>query len=189
MSNIILGSASPRRKELLESVVGPVEILSAKSEEIIPQNIPYEDIPMHLSQSKANEIASNFNVKDKILITADTLVFLDDQILGKPKNKEDAYKMISSLSGNTHEVITGVTMWYHDEKISFIDRSKVVFLRLNEEDIEYYIRHYEVLDKAGAYGVQDFIGMIGIEKIEGSYYNIMGLPVHKVFPMIKKWSN
>ena len=186
--NIVLGSQSPRRKELLKLAGFDFMILDIDYEESIPKNAnPISDIPAYLAEQKALH-AKGLNDND-LLITADTLVFLEGKILGKPKDADHAFEMLSGLSGKMHEVITGVCLKYDQQIEVFSDTTKVYFKPLEAEEIEYYIENYSPFDKAGAYGAQDWIGLIAIEKIEGSYFNVMGLPVHKVYEVLKALEN
>jgi len=186
--NIVLGSQSPRRKELLKLAGFDFRVLDIDYKETFPeQTHSISTIPVYLAEQKALH-AKGLGEKD-LLITADTLVFLDDKILGKPEDIDEAYEMLNSLSGKMHEVITGVCLKY-DTRIELLsDTSKVYFKEMDASEINYYIKHYDVLDKAGAYGAQDWMGLVGIEKIEGSYFNVMGLPVHKVYEAIKRLKN
>jgi len=186
--NIILGSKSPRRREILTMAGIDFETIDIDYEEVIPKDgRAVGEIPVYLAEQKAFH-ATGLN-PDQLLITADTLVFLEDRILGKPKNLEEAYEMLQSLSGRRHEVITGVCLRYNDKYESFSDVSKVYFKDLEAGEIKHYIQNHEVLDKAGAYGVQDWMGLIGIERIEGSYFNVMGLPMHLVYQALQKIEN
>jgi septum formation protein len=186
--NIVLGSQSPRRKELLKLAGFDFRILDIDYEEAIPKaGYNISDIPAYLAEQKALH-AKGLNGND-LLITADTLVFLDGKIMGKPKDADQAFEMLSSLSGKMHEVITGVCLKYEQQIEIFSDTTKVYFKPLEAEEIEYYIENYNPFDKAGAYGAQDWIGLIAIEKIEGSYFNVMGLPVHKVYESLKALEN
>ena len=186
--NIVLGSQSPRRKELLKLAGFDFRVLDIDYEETLPEQIfSISDIPIYLAEQKALH-AKGLGEKD-LLITADTLVFLDGKILGKPKDTNEAFEMLSSLSGKMHEVITGVCLKYDTWTELLCDASKVYFKELDAEEIEYYIENFSVLDKAGAYGAQDWMGLMGIEKIEGSYFNVMGLPVHKVYEALKALEN
>jgi len=186
--NIVLGSQSPRRKELLKLAGFDFQILDIDYEEAIPKaGYNISDIPAYLAEQKALH-AKGLNGND-LLITADTLVFLDGKIMGKPKDADQAFEMLSSLSGKMHEVITGVCLKYEQQIEIFSDTTKVYFKPLEAEEIEYYIENYNPFDKAGAYGAQDWIGLIAIEKIEGSYFNVMGLPVHKVYESLKALEN
>ncbi|MBM7558659.1 Maf family nucleotide pyrophosphatase [Marinitoga litoralis] len=173
---IILGSGSPRRKELLSKLGIEFEIRVSNVEEISFKKDPIE-YAKELSYLKSKDI-NIFN--DELLITADTIVAFNNEILGKPKDKNDAFNMLKKLSGNMHRVITGITFRTKDEIYTTHDITEVYFLELDDNIIKYYIDKYDPLDKAGSYGIQDFAGAF-IEKINGDYYNVMGLPLNKVF--------
>jgi septum formation protein len=183
---LILGSKSPRRQEILKLAGFDFSILTTDEDEVIDENIPVVDIPIYLAEQKARFIQPEIKTDNYILLTADTIVLLNNEIIGKPKNLEDAKSILRKLSGQMHTVISGVCLTTPNQSFSFSDVSKVLFKELLAEEIEYYVSNYNVLDKAGAYGIQDWIGLIGIEKIEGSFYNIMGLPIHKVYEAFQK---
>jgi septum formation protein len=180
---ILLASNSPRRKELLQNLGFDFQVVSIECDEIYPQNLAVEKIAEYLSELKANSFRNL--EKDEVLITADTIVSLENEILGKPKNEEDAKEMLRKLSGNTHEVYTVFTVKSIEKCISKTDVATVKFDKISEVEIEYYIKNYKPFDKAGSYGVQEWLGMAKIEKIEGSYYTIMGLPTHLVYSVLK----
>ena len=184
---LILASASPRRRELLAAC--DLEFTLAEKfecEECYPADLDAEKVAEYLSQLKSNAYPHTL-VDGDILLTADTVVVLDcDTILGKPRSEEDARKMIELLSGATHKVITGVTLRTAERTISFSAESLVKFRELDAEEIAYYVEKYRPLDKAGAYGIQEWIGYIGIEGIEGSFYNVMGLPVQRLYSALKE---
>ena len=184
---LILASASPRRRELLAAC--DLEFTLAEKfecEECYPADLDAEKVAEYLSQLKSNAYPHAL-VEGDILLTADTVVVLDcDTILGKPRSEEDARKMIELLSGATHKVITGVTLRTAERTISFSAESLVKFRELDAEEIAYYVEKYRPLDKAGAYGIQEWIGYIGIEGIEGSFYNVMGLPVQRLYATLKE---
>ncbi len=183
---LILASASPRRRELLAGC--DLDFVLAdkfECEECYPADLATEKVAEYLSQLKSNAYPHALGEKD-ILLTADTVVILGDKILGKPHSEAEAVKMISSLSGATHKVVTGVTLRTAKQTISFSAESLVTFRKLDNEEILYYVEKYHPLDKAGAYGIQEWIGYIGIEGIEGSFYNVMGLPVQKVCTALKE---
>ncbi|MGZ5243490.1 MAG: Maf family protein, partial [Bacteroidia bacterium] len=173
---ILLGSKSPRRKEILRMAGFDFEIVDIPYEEKIPEEHSFKphEIPSFLAEQKAIHYLERKG--EEILITADTLVFLDDEIIGKPRDKEDAFDILQRLSGKTHTVVTGVCLITAGDKIIFHDTTTVQFKAFEMRELEYYTEHFEVMDKAGAYGVQDWLGIIGIERIEGSYFNVMGLP-------------
>ena len=178
---LILASASPRRRELLASC--DLDFVLAEKfecEECYPDDLEAEKVAEYLSLLKSNAYPHPLNEGD-ILLTADTVVIIGDKILGKPQNEEEAIEMISTLSGAPHKVVTGVTLRSTERTISFSAESKVAFRQLEEEEIAYYVKKYRPLDKAGAYGIQEWIGYVGIEGIEGSFYNVMGLPVQKLY--------
>lgn len=178
--NVILASASPRRRELLRAT-GIQYTLASKFEcdEEYPAELIAEDVAPYLSQLKSHAYPVALNTRD-ILITADTTVVLGGKVLGKPANEAEARTMIASLSGREHSVVTGVTLRMADRERTFAAVSKVRFAELTEEQIAYYVDNYHPMDKAGAYGIQEWIGYCGIESIEGSFYNVMGLPVQRL---------
>lgn len=185
IQKIILGSGSPRRRELLQSIWnGTIEIVKSEKPEDYPIDLPTHQVPEYLSRQKANDLAHYLQDEHEILVTADTIVLLDDNILGKPTSTEDAKRMLQSLSGKVHQVITGVTIRSLNHEVCFSEMTHVHFLILNDSDIEYYVHQYNPLDKAGAYGIQEYIGMIGIARIEGCYYNVMGLPTSRLHQRI-----
>ena len=183
---LILASASPRRRELLAAC--DLEFTLAEKfecEECYPADLAADKVAEYLSQLKSNAYPHALGEKD-ILLTADTVVILGDKILGKPHSEEEAVEMISSLSGATHKVVTGVTLRTAKQTISFSAESLVSFRTLDTEEVRYYVEKYRPLDKAGAYGIQEWIGYIGIEGIEGSFYNVMGLPVQRLYTTLKE---
>lgn len=183
---LLLGSQSPRRKELLEGLGCEFECRTADTEEIYPDSLQGEEIPIYLSRLKADALRHTLQ-EDELLITADTIVWHKGEVLGKPHDAEDAKRMLRSLSGETHKVITGVTLTTHSKQDSFSSMTEVRFSQLSEEEISYYVEHFMPLDKAGAYGIQEWIGHIGVEHINGSYFNVMGLPVQRLYQELKKW--
>jgi septum formation protein len=186
--NIVLGSQSPRRREILKLAEFHYRTIDINYEEVVPEEFfPITEIPVYLAEQKA--LHARGLHADDLLITADTLVFLHDKVIGKPRNRDEAFETLQLLSGKMHQVISGVCISYDGKRELISDTSNVYFKGLEEREIAYYIDHHNVLDKAGAYGVQDWIGLIGIEKIEGSYFNVMGFPMHKVFESLKKIEN
>ncbi len=173
----ILASASPRRKELLSIYIKDFKIMPADIYETVPNNIALEDAPLYIAKEKAAAVFNKLN-EDEIIITADTIVLLDNKIYGKPKDKLDAYNMIKTLSGKTHQVITGVCCYSKDKQINieFSDVTNVSFTDISDEIIEKYLKNAEYIDKAGAYAVQGLASMF-VEKIEGCYDNVVGLPM------------
>jgi len=179
--HIILASASPRRRFLLKQLDIEFTSISAEVDESIPEGMNPDEIAIFLAEKKADHFEDLLKDPKNILITADTLVLIDGVILGKPEDKEGAIKMLKSLSGKMHSVVTGVCIRGHDKGRSFTDWTDVYFKSLSKDEIDYYLDHYKPYDKAGAYGAQEWIGYIGIRRLEGSYFNVMGLPVHKLY--------
>lgn len=186
LKNIVLGSASPRRKALLKEAGFDFETVTADIEEAFPDELKAHEIPVYLSKLKADHLIKSLG-KNKILITADTIVWLDNKALNKPADYADACRMLNVLSGKTHEVFTGVSITSHTKQCSFFVRTAVTFKALSKEEIVYYVTHHKPYDKAGAYGAQDWIGLIAVEKIEGSYFNVMGLPVKELFEQLSNF--
>ena len=181
----ILGSQSPRRKELLATLGHPFEIRTIEGHrEAYPDTLPLEEVPLYLSQLKAEQLLPTLQA-DELLITADTVVLLDGQILGKPHDLDDARRMLHRLSGRQHEVVSGVSLSTIDWQISFSSHTLVTFAQLTDSEIDHYVARYQPLDKAGAYGIQEWIGYIGVSHIEGSFYNVMGLPVHRLYRVLQ----
>jgi len=185
--NIILASQSPRREELLRGLNIPFEIKVIDVEETYPSQLVGVDIPMYLAEKKADAYLESMN-NNTLLITADTIVWHEGRVFGKPKDKAEATKMLKSLSGKTHQVITGVCISTLSKRKTFHVISEVRFARLLPDEIEYYLLNFQPYDKAGAYGVQEWIGYIGVEHIEGSYFNVMGLPIQRLYSELKRWS-
>ena len=184
--NVILASRSPRRKQLLTALGLEFRIVEPVISEIYPPGLKREEIAKYLAEMKADWTSSNECLsEDAIIISSDTIVCLNDLILNKPETRTEAMDMIRKLSGNCHSVITAVCIKYKSRKKTFHSETKVYFTKLQEEEIEYYIDNYKPYDKAGSYGIQEWIGFIGIEKIEGSYFNVMGLPVQKLYSELK----
>ena len=178
---IILASASPRRKELLAGLCVDFEVDTRNNfEEVIDPSIPHEEIPEVLSVGKSNGFHRPLE-NNEILITSDTLVLCEGKVMGKPSSREDAYEMLKMLSGQDHKVITAVSIRDHKRIVTFSDTAIVSFKPLTDSEIYFYIDNFKPFDKAGAYGIQEWIGYIGIERIEGSYFTIMGFPVHLVY--------
>lgn len=185
--SIILASQSPRRRQLLETANYDLEIVIANTDETFSDNLAEEDIPVHIALDKAKTVAAKFNSLEKPIVAADTIVIIDKKILGKPVNREEAIQFLNQLSGNTHKVITGVAILNKDKVITFSDITEVSFHPLTNEQIIYYVDEYKPYDKAGAYAIQEWIGMIGISKINGDFYNVMGLPISKVVQQLEKF--
>jgi septum formation protein len=178
MAKYILASASPRRKQLLEWAEIDFEIIVAHTDESYPVHLPPEEIAIHIAQEKAKAVQEKTG-SDRTIIAADTIVVLNDEIIGKPKDKEDAFAILSKLSGKAHQVITGVVI-LGKKDISFADITEVEFYPLSIQQIEFYIDKYKPYDKAGAYAIQEWIGVTGIKRINGDFYNVMGLPISRV---------
>ncbi|MCH7535521.1 MAG: septum formation protein Maf [Bacteroidetes bacterium] len=183
---IILASKSPRRKELLESLDFAFTVEIREVEEIFPNDLPTKDIAAHLAQIKADAFSDEIP-PNTIVITADTIVIMNNQILGKPQDVAEAADMLRKLSGNEHDVITGVVLKSNEKTKSFSVSTKICFKELSDEQIQYYVNKYQPLDKAGAYGIQEWIGHVGIEHIEGSYTNVVGLPLVEVYEALVKF--
>ncbi|MBR3896935.1 MAG: septum formation protein Maf [Bacteroidaceae bacterium] len=183
---IILASNSPRRRELLSGLGLDYEVRTLPGiDESYPPTLQGEEIPVYISSTKASAYLDALK-ENELLITADTIVWLDGRVLGKPSDEEEARLMLRDLSGKTHQVITGVTLATTSFQKSFASVSQVTFATLTEEEINYYVTHYHPMDKAGSYGVQEWIGFIGVERIEGSYFNVMGLPVQRLYRELKE---
>ena len=184
---IILASKSPRRQELLRGMGVDFEILTKETDERFPSDMPLDEVPKYLSLQKSLAFADEELPADYLLITSDTVVICEGEILGKPKDREDATRMLQLLSGKTHHVVTGVTVRSAEKTESFAVRSNVTFAQLDAEEIDYYIEHCKPFDKAGAYGIQEWIGYVGISSIEGSFYNVLGFPVHRVWHALQRF--
>lgn len=181
--NIILASQSPRRKQLLEWAEINFSIKVLHTDEHYPDTISIEEVPVYIAIQKAKivwESISKTEQENTIIIAADTIVVLDKEIIGKPENREEACNILTKLSGNTHRVITGVSIITKNEVVDFYDITYVKFYPLTREQIEYYVDEYKPYDKAGAYAIQEWIGVTGIHSINGDFYNVMGLPVSRV---------
>ena len=184
---IILASNSPRRKELLAGLDVEFEVKVLPGiDESYPDNLPVEEIPQYIAQEKA-EAYSNLIDEETLVITADTVVVLGDEILGKPKDDEDACRMLRELSGKTHQVITGVCLTTLRKQKRFAVTTNVTFKAFTDDEINYYVSHYHPLDKAGAYGIQEWIGHIGVTALNGSYFNVMGLPVQRIYSEMQRF--
>lgn len=182
---IILASGSPRRQQFFKDFDIDFEVRLKEVEEVYPKNLKSTQITAYLAELKAAAF-DGFLAKNELLITSDTLVWLDDCALGKPKNYDDAFQMLQNLANKTHEVITSVCFKTTIKTETISETTKVTFAHLTDQEITYYLDTYKPFDKAGAYGIQDWIGLIGIVKIEGSYTNVVGLPTEKVYGYLKK---
>ena len=183
---VILASASPRRKELMQGLDLEFEVRALPCvDESFPDTLQGGDIPLYISKKKADAYRP-FMADDELVITADTIVWLDGVALGKPADEEEARRMLGNMSGKTHSVFTGVAITTKEVQLSFVAQSDVTFATLSGEEIDYYIAKYRPMDKAGAYGAQEWIGYIGMSNIVGSYFNVMGLPVQRLYSELKK---
>ncbi len=181
---LLLGSKSPRRSELLSALGFSFKSVRIDCDEMYPETMPVEQIAEYLAELKSNAYQSL--VEDQILLTCDTVVALEQQVLGKPKNAMQAYEMLSRLSGQTHTVYTGVCLKSVVDSFSFTECARVEFEIITREEIEFYVSNFKPFDKAGSYGIQEWLGMAKIKNLEGSYYTIMGLPTHRVYQELVK---
>jgi len=183
MQNIILASQSPRRKQLLEWAEVPFEVLVQETDESYPPNLTPSEIAIHIAKNKALAIKNSTKISIPIL-AADTIVVLQNEIINKPKNREDAIGILTKLSGKKHQVITGVVILHNEKEIAFADVTEVEFHTLTTSQLAFYVDKYKPYDKAGAYAIQEWIGVVGIKSINGDFYNVMGLPVSRVVDII-----
>lgn len=191
MAAFILASQSPRRKQLLEWAELPFTVMVSDTDESYPSSLPIDEVPAYIAKHKALAVEANLGLQQTsmetaCIIAADTVVVLDQTIMGKPVDRADAISSLSKLSGNTHQVITGVCLLYAGQEISFSETTKVSFHTLTQDQIEFYVDTYKPYDKAGGYAIQEWIGVVGIKGIEGDFYNVMGLPVSKLVQKIKQ---
>lgn len=186
MDRIVLASQSPRRKQLLEWAEVDFEIIVKETPETYPPDLSIEQIPVHIARNKALAVKETVNPQ-RTIVAADTVVVLDREIIGKPQNREDAIGILSRLSGSRHLVITGVVIMEGEKEISFADTTEVWFHTLTGAQIEFYVDKYRPYDKAGAYAIQEWIGVVGIKNINGDFYNVMGLPVSRVVQALDAW--
>jgi len=182
--DIILASKSPRRQELLRDLGLKFTVQSMEIPEVFPEGLGMTEIPVYLAELKAEAFRPQLKV-NQLIITADTIVWLDGRVLNKPTDYADGFRMLRDLSGKKHQVITGVCLLTNEKKVSFFASTDVWFKELTDEEIQYYLENYEPYDKAGAYGIQEWIGYIGIHRIEGSFFNVMGLPVQSLYEHLK----
>ncbi|MEO6452892.1 MAG: Maf family protein [Ginsengibacter sp.] len=196
MQKIILASRSPRRRQILQLANVPFEVISMETDESYPAGMTPERIAMHIAANKASAVSHILSKESADLaalslpiLSADTIVVLDNEIIGKPLDKNDALKILQKLSGNKHLVITGVVILYNNTEIAFADITEVEFHKLTDLQMEYYIDNYKPFDKAGAYAIQEWIGVTGIKSITGDYYNVMGLPISRVLIELQKIKN
>lgn len=186
LRNIILASKSPRRQSLLKELGFDFEIKTKEVAEIYPLKLKREQVALFLSELKADAFVAELKTNE-LIITSDTIVCFGEDIIGKPVNRKDAIDMLGKLSNNKHEVITAVTLLSKEKRISFFEVTEVYFKTLSLAEIEYYVDNFEPYDKAGSYGIQEWIGYIGIQKIVGSYFNVMGLPVFRLYEELIKF--
>ncbi len=182
---ILLASKSPRRRELLQQLRLPFNVVTLGGiDESFPDSVPRIDVPQFVSEKKADAF-QKIITDNELVITADTMVICDNHILGKPKNGKEAREMLRLLSGKTHKVATGVTITTKNRRTSFTTVTDVTFCELSDEEIDYYVDNFQPFDKAGAYGIQEWIGSVAVTEIKGSYHNVMGLPVHRLYQELK----
>ncbi len=189
MDPIILASQSPRRKQLLQWAEVPFEVIVHDTDESYPPDLPTEEVPIHIARAKALAVHQTLSPKDqkeRIVVAADTVVVLKGNIIGKPKDREDALSILSKLQGREHQVITGVCVKKGSKEKVFADLTRVLFHPLTNAQLAYYVDQYQPYDKAGAYAIQEWIGVIGVQSITGDYYNVMGLPVSRVIKVLEE---
>lgn len=191
MTRFILASQSPRRKELLTTLGLDFEVVTSTSDETYPLDLNKSEVPAFIAKDKALNVIAALSadptyINDACIIAADTVVIFDDIIIGKPIDRQDAIHSLSKLAGNTHQVTTGVCIVYNDTTLVFSETTKVKFHALTQEQIEYYVDQYQPYDKAGGYAIQEWIGLVGIESIQGDFYNVMGLPVSKLVQKLRQ---
>ena len=186
MQKIILASQSPRRKQLLEWAEIPLEIVVSDTDETYPADLPIEEVPVFIARKKAMAVKQILRDNERIILAADTIVVLEDKVIGKPRERDEAIDILRSLSGKKHRVITGVVLLGNNTEVSFSDTTDVIFHPLTDEQIIFYVDHYQPYDRAGAYAIQEWIGVVGIQAIHGDFYNVMGLPVSRVIQELNK---
>jgi septum formation protein len=192
MQPIVLASQSPRRKQLLEWAEVPFEIITQFTDESFPAGMPAEEVPVHVARNKAIAVKDHLKEafhgrhEEATVLAADTVVVLDDEIINKPRDLEDAIHILGKLSGRVHRVITGVVILSGNEEHSFADITEVEFHPLTNEQVRFYVEKYQPMDKAGAYAIQEWIGVVGIKRIDGDFYNVMGLPVSRVVQALQR---
>jgi len=190
MPRFILASQSPRRQDLLKTVGLDFDVVVSSSDESYPETMPIQEVPAFIAKNKAiavaHILAENPLAENTCIIAADTVVVLDNMVMGKPVDRKDAILSLTKLSGNTHEVITGVCLYYQNDFIVFSETTKVKFHTLTEQQIIHYVDQFKPYDKAGGYAIQEWIGLVGIDSIQGDFYNVMGLPVSKLMQKIKQ---
>jgi len=183
MDRLVLASQSPRRKQLLEWAEIDFEVVVSETDESYPSHLDINDVPIHIARAKALAVKEKLK-KERTILAADTIVVLDNIVIGKPKDRTDAVNILTALSGKKHFVITGVVIINDGKEKSFSDTTEVLFHELTKEQIEFYVDKYKPYDKAGAYAIQEWIGVVGIKSINGDFYNVMGLPVSRVVKLL-----
>ncbi len=188
MSNkqYILASQSPRRKQLLEWAEISFEVIVSDADEGYPAGLAMDEVAIFIAKNKALAVLNGNNNSSKVIIAADTIVVLNDEVIGKPKDRQDAISILKKLSGQKHKVITGVVLLSNEKTIAFADTTEVEFHPLTDEQVAFYVDKYKPYDKAGAYAIQEWIGVVGIKNIQGDFYNVMGLPVSRVVQALEK---
>lgn len=188
MERLILASASPRRHQLLSWAEIPFDVLVRETKEDYPDGLSVEDVPVYIARNKALAVQAELT-HTPVVLAADTVVVLGEEIIGKPKDRDDAIHILSKLSGRTHRVITGVVLRKGEKEIAFSDITEVHFHALTQEQIVFYVDRYKPYDKAGAYAIQEWIGVVGIHSVSGDFYNVMGLPVSRVVQLLPEFSS
>jgi septum formation protein len=185
MERIVLASQSPRRKQLLEWAEIPFDVMVRPTDELYPAHLPLSEVPVYIARNKALAVKKELS-HHRIILAADTIVVLENRVMGKPSNRDHAIEMLTSLSGQKHQVITGVVLMDGDKETAFSDVTDVAFHPLTKEQIVFYVDKYQPYDKAGAYAIQEWIGVVGIQWVKGDFYNVMGLPVSRVVKALVK---
>jgi septum formation protein len=188
MERIILASKSPRRKQLLEWAEIPFDVMVKETDEMYPATLSIEKVPVYIARNKALAVKEELS-HDRLILAADTIVVLNGKVIGKPTSKENAVQILSELSGQVHQVITGVVLLRDDTEMAFADITEVEFHHLSDQQIEFYVNKYKPYDKAGAYAIQEWIGVVGIKRVKGDFYNVMGLPVSRVMKALGEFDN
>jgi septum formation protein len=181
---IILASKSPRRQELIKGLELPFEVITYEVDESFPSHLTKHEIPTYLANKKADAFPLTLK-ENEILLTADTVVWVNNHVLNKPETEQESFEMLKEICGNTHEVFTGVCLKSNNKTVTLYDRSEVSIKQLLDDEIWHYIKNYKPFDKAGSYGIQDWFGYTAVEKINGCFYNVMGLPVNKIYDTLK----
>lgn len=187
MKKILLASKSPRRQELIKGLELPYEVKIYEVDETFPEDLKAAQIPLYLAKKKSTGYPEKI-AENELLITADTIVWVNNHVLNKPANEQEAYSMLREICGTTHLVFTGVCLRNNEKQFSFYDCSEVSIKPLSDDEIWHYIKHYKPFDKAGSYGIQDWFGYVAVEKINGCFYNVMGLPVSKLYDALKQFN-